>query len=705
MKQVIQSLRSGKTSLIETPVPKVSPDTILIKTCKTLISSGTEKMLIDFGKSNLLKKAYKQPEKVKMVLNKIQTDGLQPTIETVFNKLDQPLPLGYCNVGKVIDIGSNIRNFSVGDRIVSNGNHAEFVTVPKNLCAKIPKNVSDEEAVFAILGSIALQGLRNTEPTLGESIVVSGLGILGLLTVQLLIANGCKVLGLDFDSNRLSLAREFGADVFNLSNSKNLVSFVDTFSDNRGIDAAIITAATSSNEPIMQAAEVCRKRGRITSVGVTSLELPRDLFYKKELTFKVSSSYGPGRYDINYEQKGQDYPIAYVRWTEQRNFEAILNLISKGSLNVKPLITKKFEIDDVDSAYKLLASDKPSLGIILNYNNHENHEDLIQLNSKEKQNSEDIYKDKINIKNKLNVAFIGAGNYASKILIPSFKLTNVEFNSIASKTGLSSSYLGRKFKFKEVTTSADRIINDKANDIIVIATRHDTHADFILRAISQNKHIFVEKPLCINSQELMKIKKQYSHSKLLIVGFNRRFSLLSIKLRELMKNKSSPSNSIYTINAGDVPLDHWTQDTLSSGGRLLGEACHFIDLLRFIHNSPIVKYDIKKMFSAKKDSFLIFLEFMNGSTGIINYITNGSRKFPKERIEIFSDGSVLVLDNFKSLKGYDWPGFKKKMLFMQDKGQKNCIKSFVNAIYNNEPSPIPIEEIFEVSQITIDLAY
>ena len=705
MKQVIQSLRSGKTSLIETPVPKVSSDTILIKSCKTLISSGTEKMLIDFGKSNLLKKAYKQPEKVKMVLNKFQTDGLYSTIETVLNKLDQPLPLGYCNVGKAIDIGSNIRNFSIGDRVVSNGSHAEFVTVPKNLCAKIPKNVSDEEAVFAILGSIALQGLRNTEPTLGESIVVSGLGVIGLLTVQLLIANGCKVLGLDFDSNRLSLASEFGADVFNLSNSKNLNSYVDTFSNNRGIDAAIITATTSSNEPIIQAAEICRKRGRITLVGVTGLELPRDLFYKKELTFKVSSSYGPGRYDTNYEQKGQDYPIAYVRWTEQRNFEAILDLISKGSLNVRPLITKKFEIDDVDSAYKLLASDKPSLGIILNYNNHESHEDLIQLNSKEKQNSEDIYKDKINIKNKLNVAFLGAGNYSSKILIPSFKLTNVEFNSIASKTGLSSSYLGRKFKFKEVTTNVDRIINDKKNDIIVIATRHDTHADFILRAISQNKHIFVEKPLCINSQELMKIKKHYSHSKLLMVGFNRRFSLLSIKLRELMKHKSSQSNSIYTINAGDVPLDHWIQDTLSSGGRLVGEACHFIDLLRFIHNSPIVKYDIKKTFSFKKDSFLIFLEFMNGSTGIINYITNGSRKFPKERIEIFSDGSVLVLDNFKSLKGYDWPGFNKKKLLMQDKGQKNCVKSFVNAIYNNELSPISFEEIFEVSKVTIDLAY
>mgnify|MGYP003565053204 FL=1 len=367
MKQILQSLKTGATEVAEVPIPRASRGSLLIQTSQTLVSAGTERMLVEFGKAGWIDKARQQPDKVRMVLDKIKTDGLQPTLEAVFNKLDQPLPLGYCNVGRVAEVGTGVTGLAAGDRVISNGKHAEVVSVPLNLCAKVPDAVSDEEAAFTVLGTIALQGIRLVAPTLGETVVVTGLGLVGLMTVQLLRANGCRVLGLDFDPEKLAMARQFGAEVVDLSTGQDPVVAAETFSRGRGVDAVIVTAATQSSEPMHQAALMCRKRGRIVLVGVTGLELSRDDFFKKELTFQVSASYGPGRYDPNYEEKGQDYPVGFVRWTEQRNFEAVLDMMAMGQLDVKPLISHRFAIGEAEQAYELVGGAGPSLGILLTY--------------------------------------------------------------------------------------------------------------------------------------------------------------------------------------------------------------------------------------------------------------------------------------------------------------------------------------------------
>ena len=512
MKQILQNLKTGTIESTDIPVPNKKQKQLLIKTQNTLISSGTERMLLEFGKAGLIKKALKKPEKFQMVLNKIKTDGVQPTLETVFNKLNQPLPLGYCNVGNVVDLGKEITNFNVGDRVVSNGSHAEVVSVPVNLCAKIPKSVSNEEASFTVLGAIALQGIRLLNPTLGETVVVTGLGLIGLITVQILRANGCRVLGLDFDNNRLKLAQQFGAEVVNLNVEKNPIKTAEIFSRGRGVYGVIITASTTSSKPIHQAALMCRKRGRIVLVGVSGLELSRDDFYKKELTFQVSASYGPGRYDQNYEKKGQDYPVGYVRWTEQRNLEAVLDMMALGSLNVKPLITHTFDIQEAKRAYKLIETKNESLGILLTYPG-------IVLSPKSKKillnESKSKIKNKIKISKlkkttKINVSFIGSGNYASNTLIPAFKETGVSLNSIASNSGLSSTFIGKKFNFKETSTDTDNLLNNSSNNAIVIATQHDSHAKFVLKALKARKNVFVEKPLCINLNEQLEIEAEYS---------------------------------------------------------------------------------------------------------------------------------------------------------------------------------------------------
>ena len=416
MKQILQSLKTGSTEVIDVPVPNVSPGSLLIKTSKTLISAGTERMLVEFSKSSLITKAQKQPDKVKMILDKISTDGLKPTLETVFNKLDKPLPLGYCNVGIVHQTASDVKNFKNGDRVVSNGKHAEVVNVPINLCAKVPDVVTDEEASFTILGSVALQGIRLVEPTLGEAVVVMGLGLVGLITVQLLKANGCRVLGLDYDKDRLSLAKKFGAEIVDL-NLEDPLDASNIFARERGVDAVILTTTTTSDDPMHLAAKMCRKRGRIILVGVTGLKLSREEFYKKELKFQVSSSYGPGRYDSNYEEKGHDYPIGFVRWTEQRNFEAVLDLMASRSIDIKPLITHKFNIADAKKAYSLITSNQPSLGILLTYSG-------IEINEATKRipllnNNKKVEKSNLSEKN-TKVSFLGSGNYASSVLIPAF---------------------------------------------------------------------------------------------------------------------------------------------------------------------------------------------------------------------------------------------------------------------------------------------
>ena len=712
MKQVLQNLKTGATEIVEIPVPNKKYKQLLIQTQNTLISSGTERMLMEFGKAGLIKKAVKQPQKFKMVLNKIKTDGLQPTFETVFNKLNQPLPLGYCNVGNVIDFGDEITNFNLGDRVVSNGSHAEVVSVPINLCAKIPNSVSNEEASFTVLGAIALQGIRLLKPNLGETIVVTGLGLIGLMTVQILLANGCRVLGLDFDKKKLKLAKQFGAEVVNLDTEKDPVKIAELYSRGRGVDGVIITATTRSSEPIHQAALMCRKRGRIVLVGVAGLELSRDDFYKKELTFQVSASYGPGRYDNNYEDKGQDYPIGYVRWTEQRNFEAVLDMMSLGSLNVKPLITHKFDIQEAERAYKLIENNEESLGILLMYPGIKisSITKKISLKKSNPSTKSSLKTSKLKETNNINVSFIGSGNYASNILIPAFKEAGVSLLSIASSSGVSSTFLGKRFRFQETTTDIESLLNDSSNNVIVIATQHDSHAKFVIEALKAGKNIFVEKPLCINFDELLEIETEYSklskdeNQPILMVGFNRRFAPQIQKIKSLLENVAAPKSFIMTVNAGQVPVESWMHDRKIGGGRIIGEACHFIDLLRYLSGNPIKSWSCLKMDASTNDTVNITLKFEDGSIGTIHYYSNGYRSFPKERLEIFVQGRIIQLDNFRKLKAFGWPGFNKMNLWRQNKGQKACVKTFVKSIQEKEVSPISIEEIFEVSKISIELS-
>jgi predicted dehydrogenase/threonine dehydrogenase-like Zn-dependent dehydrogenase len=648
-------------------------------------------MLIEFGKGNLLQKARQQPDKVKQVIEKIKTDGLLPTLDAVKNKLDTPLPLGYCNVGEVIE--SKAEGFSVGDRVVSNGRHAEAVVVPKNLCAKIPDGVDDESAAFTVIGAIALQGIRLIQPTLGETVVVTGLGLIGLVTVQLLRVHGCRVLGIDFDPQKTELARQFGAKTVNLSNGEDPIAVAEHYSRSRGVDAVLITASTKSNAPIHQAATMCRKRGRIVLVGVVGMEISRADFYEKELSFQVSCSYGPGRYDPEYEEKGNDYPVSYVRWTEQRNFEAVLDMMAEGRIDVKPLITHRFSLADAVAAYELISTGNP-LGVILEYNSSlkDVNRRIIPLN---------LTHEKISPSEAI-LGFIGAGNYASSVLVPAFKVTGARLKTIASAAGISSVHVGRKNGIEEATTDTNALVHDPEITGIIISTRHNSHAKWVFAGLNAGKHIFVEKPLTLTIEELEEIKKFYqslTQKPLLMVGFNRRFAPHVQKIKTLLTQKTQPKSIIMTVNAGAIPPDHWIQDKMIGGGRIIGEGCHFIDLLRFLAGAPIDQITSVAMDAKCKDSVMIQLRFKDGSIGTVHYLANGSKVFPKERLEIFCGGSILQLDNFRQLKGYGWPGFKSERLWRQDKGQRQCAQAFVNAMTTgNADSLIPFEELMEVTE-------
>jgi predicted dehydrogenase/threonine dehydrogenase-like Zn-dependent dehydrogenase len=659
-------------------------------------------MLVDFGKAGWIDKARQQPDKVRMVLEKIRTDGLMPTIEAVMNKLDQPIALGYCNVGIVMAVGAGVTGFEVGDRVASNGKHAEWVAVPAILCAKVPDGVGDEEAAFTVLGAIALQGIRLVQPTLGETVVVTGLGLIGLVTVQLLRAQGCRVLGLDFDPSKLELARRFGAEVVDLSAGADPVAAAMAFSRGRGVDAIIITAATQSNEPMHQAARMSRKRGRIVLVGVVGLELSRADFFEKELTFQVSCSYGPGRYDPAYEEKGNDYPIGFVRWTEQRNFEAVLDMLADRRLDAQALVSHRFELARVEEAYALVAGAGPSLGIVLAYPADAQAAPPARTVALGAQPA---------LPNKpapgeASVGFIGAGNYAGAVLIPAFHATGARLRTLASAGGVSSVHSGRKFGFEQATTDTDALLRDEATNIIVVSTRHDSHARYVLAARAQGKHVFVEKPLCLSRDELLQIEQAYAGdgAPLLMVGFNRRFAPQVQRMQSLLAGAPGPKAFVMTVNAGAIPANHWTQDREVGGGRLIGEGCHFIDLLRFLAASPIDRSELVVMGDTTRDSVTISLVFADGSIGTVHYLANGVKSFPKERLEVFAAGRVLQLDNFRRLTGFGWQGFSKMNLWRQDKGQSACAAAFVQAVREGRPSPVPLAELLEVARVSIELA-
>ncbi|MBL4574671.1 MAG: bi-domain-containing oxidoreductase [Opitutaceae bacterium] len=707
MKQILQNMGSGETSLVTAPAPQAKSGSLLIHTTTSLISAGTERMLVEFGQANFLQKARKQPDKVKMVLNKVKTDGLMTTIDAVKSKLDQPLPLGYCNVGVVAEVGSGVAEFKLGDRVISNGPHADVVRVPKNLCAKIPDNVTDEEAAFVVLGAIGLQGIRLANPTLGECFVVTGVGLIGLMTVQLLIANGCRVLAIDYDQRKLDIAKQFGADTCNPGSGEDPVSAGLAFSRGKGVDGVIITASTASNDLVSQAAKMSRKRGRIILVGVVGLALSRADFYEKELSFQVSCSYGPGRYESDYEDKGNDYPIGFVRWSEQRNFEAILDMLSSGKLDVKSLVSHRYSFNDALEGYATLTNDKSALGIILEY--------PVAVAEELSNNEIELNPYVSAAGNEPVVGFVGAGNYASRVLIPAFKEAGAKLHTLSTSGGINSVVHGEKNAFHKASTDTDAMLKNSEINTIAVVTQHNSHARFVAQALAEGKNVFVEKPLAINVEQLETVKKAYNaqleagKSARLMVGFNRRFSPQIQKMQVLLSTVSEPKSFIMTMNAGDIPADHWTQDIGVGGGRIIGEACHFVDLMRFLAGSKIVSVQARRMgdtdsVAITEDKAAIILGFADGSFGTIHYYANGAASFPKERIEVFVAGKTLQLDNFRKLKGFGWKGFSKMNLWQQDKGQKACAKAFLDAVSEGKPSPISAEEIFEVAQVSIDIA-
>lgn len=697
---------------MEAPSPRAGAGQLLIRTTRSLISAGTERMLVDFGKAGLIDKARQQPEKVRQVLDKVRTDGLLTTVDAVRAKLGQPILLGYCNAGVVVEIGPELPGqdgtggFRVGDRVVSNGPHADLVRVHFPLCARIPEGVTDEAAAFTVLASIGLQGLRLAQPTLGEAFVVTGVGLIGLLTVQLLRAQGCRVLAIDYDPAKLALAARFGAAVCNPGQGENPVAAGLAFSAGRGVDGVIITASTASSDPVSQAARMSRQRGRIILVGVTGLTLNRSEFYEKELSFQVSCSYGPGRYDPRYEEQGQDYPFGFVRWTEQRNFTAVLDLLAAGRLDVAPLVSQRFAFDEAPRAYAALTADKSALGIVLEYPPLEEaavRRRTLALSPAEAAGA---------AAGPPVCGFIGAGNYASRVLIPAFKAAGAQLRTIVTSGGVSGVVHGRPAGFALASTDTEALLADPAINTVAIVTRHNTHGPLVARALAAGKHVFVEKPLCLTLEELAAIEalgEGGTNSPLLMVGFNRRFAPQVQKMKALLATVAEPKSFIMTMNAGAIPPNHWTQDRAVGGGRIIGEACHFIDLMRFLAGSPIVSVQGRRLGAAPgvavtEDKAAFILGFADGSFGTLHYLANGAASFPKERIEVFCAGRVLQLDNFRKLRAFGWPGFRGMNLWRQDKGQNACAAAFLAAVANGAPAPIPREEILEVARVSIEAA-
>lgn len=732
MKQVLQNLKTGTIELADIPTPMCRPGHLLIATRRSLISAGTERALVEFGQANLLAKARAQPDKVRQVLDKIRTDGLLPTLEAVFARLDEPLPLGYCNAGVVLEVGKGVSEFSVGDRVVSNGPHAEVVCVPKNLCARIPDGVSDDEAAFTVMAAVGLQGIRLASPTLGENVAVIGLGLVGLMTVQLLIANGCRVLGVDLNAHRLRLARQFGAQTVDLSAGGDPVAAGLAFSEGQGMDAVIITASTGSSEPIHQAAQMSRKRGRIVLVGVTGLELNRADFYEKELTFQVSCSYGPGRYDERYEQRGEDYPFGFVRWTAQRNFQAVLNLMAEGRLNVKPLISHRFLIEEAPKAYDLITgkTGEPFLGVLITYPEQPDLSRKVFLDKTAHASRSTSQVPRSNVQRanvqRVTVGLLGAGNFATTTLLPAMKkVPGIEFIGVCTATGLSARHAGDKFGFRYCTTDENEIFNDPDINTVVIATRHHLHARQVIAALNAGKHVFVEKPLALNEEELREIVRAMSRgaeeqrsrgestsapqhlsalAPLLAVGYNRRFAPMSRQLKAFLSNVHEPLIMHYRVNAGYIPLDHWVQDPEQGGGRIIGEVCHFVDFLTFLADALPVRVQARALPNDgryRDDNVVITLEFADGSLGTVTYVANGDKAFSKERVEVFGGGCVAVLDDFRRLELMR-NGRRQvvKSCLRQDKGHRGEWEAFVAAVQNGGPPPIPFEEIVATTLAT-----
>lgn len=706
MRQIISDLRTGHICLQEVPAPSVEPGHVLIKTRRTLVSQGTEKMLIKFGKASLIQKARSQPNKVREVLCKIRTEGLVPTVEAVFRKLDQPLPLGYCNAGVVVGLGSGVLGYRIGDRVASNGPHAEFVSVPYNLVAKIPSNVSDDSAAFTVIGAIGLQGIRLAKPELGETFVVVGLGLIGQMTAQLLRACGCRVIGFDFDQKKVDLACSFGIDARVSADDRNPVVDVIRSTSGVGCDGVIITASSQSSSVISQAAQMSRKRGRIVLIGVVGLDLNRSEFYEKELSFQVSCSYGPGRYEENYEHKGLDYPLPFVRWTENRNFCAVLDAMAHGALSVESLISRRVSLVDYSTIYENMETEGIASLFVFD-------EELppvsAQVGDKIKNNTTSGNSSQATIV-QVNpwagsgsaLAIIGAGNFTRMTALPALAVANVPIKMIVSATGVTGTALAKKYAIAFSCTDLQAAIADPEVRGVIITTRHDLHCRQTVAALSARKHVLIEKPLCLTGAELDEIDstvRSVAGEAWISVGFNRRFSPLVEMMQKLLRTSSSPISILATINAGSIPMNHWVHDPEIGGGRLLGEACHFIDLAIFLTGSFVAAVSASDIGGAG-DCASILLRHCNGSTSVVNYLSNGHRDLSKERVEVHSDGRSLLLDNFRELRGYGFKSFSSAKT-KQDKGHLRQYALFSEHVKNGGGPLIPWPEIMNSTRAAL----
>ena len=646
-------------------------------------------MLVTFGKSNIISKAKQQPDKVKQVINKIKSEGLITTLNSVSNKLEQPLPLGYCNVGEIIEVGSGVEGLKIGDRVASNGPHAEIVCVPQNLVSRIPDDVTNHEATFTVIGSIGLQGIRLLKPSYGETIVVYGLGLIGLLTAQLLMANGATVIGIDIDDTKLNLAEKWGVSCFN-SRRADSVEFVNEETNGIGADGVIITASNKSEDIISQVAQMTRKRGRVILVGDINLNLSRADFYKKELKFQVSCSYGPGRYDRNYEEGGQDYPLEYVRWTEKRNFDAILMALKNKKLIVNDMISEVVDINDYQKIYDGIERSK-SIASILSYSKTDlstRQEYSLKFNSFESEHGA--------------IGIIGSGNFTKMTLLPNLIKSKPSIKYIASLGGVTGTALAKKYGIANSITDYKLILEDESVSLVIISTRHDSHAELILECLNSGKDVFVEKPLAIKLSELDEIVKLHeARDQVLTVGFNRRFSPHSIKIKEIIGD--SQISVIANMNAGSIPKDSWVHDMDIGGGRIIGEACHMIDLISFLTGSKVESVCMQALGENPKnntDNANILLKYKNGSIGVINYFSNGSKSYSKERVEVYFREKTIVMDNFIETKGYGIKGFSKLKTKI-DKGHYNQFTLLNDRVQSGGPALIPFDEVVNTTRTSL----
>jgi predicted dehydrogenase/NADPH:quinone reductase-like Zn-dependent oxidoreductase len=695
MKQVLQRLDSGAISILDVPRPAAGGPRVVVRARASLISAGTERMLIEFGRASLLDKVRSQPDRVREVLAKVKTDGLMTTMDAVRSKLSTPTGLGYCNAGVITEIGPDVTKLKVGDRVVTNGAHAEYVTVSQTLAARIPDNVSFEAAAFTPIAAIGLQGIRLANPTLGETVVVYGLGLIGLLCVQMLRANGCRVIGIDRNADRLAIAERFGAQVVN-GVEGSAVSRVMALTDGIGADAVLLTLASDSNEPMREASAMSRKRGRLVLVGVTGLNLAREDFYKKELTFQVSCSYGPGRHDAQYEDQGIDYPVGFVRWTEQRNFDAVLELMASGMVDPLPLITHRFDIDNASDAYTVVSTDITSIGILLQYPGDDLGQDA---------SSRTVERVSAPGAGKPTVAVIGAGNFALRVLIPMLAASGARLRTIASGAGTTGAIAGDKFGFERVTTDLDEIWSDPAVDTVFLLTRHDSHASLARKALEAGKNVFVEKPLALNEAELDAVEAAARKTGArVMVGFNRRFAPFAKQARQLVAGRGGPMSIVMTVNSGVIPRDSWVQSATIGGGRITGEGCHFIDLARYLVGSAIVDVQVRAAQAAGTavdDVAAITLGFADGSIAAIQYYANGPKSYPKERVECFFDGRTVQIDNWRRLRKFEVTDALLGRSWKQDKGHEAEVAAWVDAVKRGVESPIPLDELIEVSRWSI----